>query len=261
MWIYQNQCPSQNTATSQSSALPKTLSAVQPMIDRTDISVGSSPDSVPPSREAAWLVLHKPLYKARRSGQATRSCLFLAGAYLFGTLLAGIFRAAVQSGELELMEQYIENWSQMFVLSEPEAVLKLFLGQYLSVVGTITALLALGLCAFGPVLIYLFTMLYGLGIGMMGLQLFLQMNWKNFAFYFLLAGLPAAAVAVCLCIFGALALEVSTRLQKTVFGRCASAQPVEVKGLLGEYLMFDLILLPICGIATALAYLANQISL
>lgn len=196
----------------------------------------------------------------RRAGQATRDCLFLAGAYLFGAALAGMAHALCETSELNLLSYYLNNWYHLFSVEGPGQVLSLFAVQYLTVVGAITALLVLGLCAFGPVLIYLFTMLYGLGIGLIGLQLFFQLSWGGFFGYLLLSGLPAAGVAACLCFFGASALQVSSRLQRAAFGRrdrLSSACGARL--LLGQYLTFDVILLPICGIATGLACLANSL--
>lgn len=196
----------------------------------------------------------------RRGGQATRDCLFLAGAYLFGAALAGVAHALCETSELDLLAYYLENWYSLFSVEGPGQVLTLFAVQYLTVVGAITGLLVLGLCAFGPVLIYLFTMLYGFGIGLIGLQMFFQMSWGGFLGYLLLSGLPAAGVAACLCFFGASALQVSSRLQRAAFGRrdrLGSACGARL--LLGQYLMFDVILLPICGIATGLACLANSL--
>lgn len=196
----------------------------------------------------------------RRGGQATRDCLFLAGAYLFGAALAGVTHALCETSELNLLAYYLDNWYHLFSVDGTGQVLTLFVVQYLTVVGAITALLVLGLCAFGPVLIYLFTMLYGFGIGLIGLQMFFQLSWGGFFGYLLLSGLPAAGVAVCLCFFGASALQVSSRLQRAAFGRrdrLGSACGARL--LLGQYLMFDVILLPICGIATGLACLANSL--
>ena len=261
MWVYQ-QSNLQNTApapeakltfSDENTKIPaprpaQKAEAVQPAQQKTPAAeqTGTAPLETPELTRSTL----------RRGGQATRDCLFLAGAYLFGAALAGVAHALCETSELNLLAYYLDNWYSLFSVEGPGQVLTLFAVQYLTVVGAITALLVLGLCAFGPVLIYLFTMLYGFGIGLIGLQLFFQLSWGGFLGYLLLSGLPAAGVAACLCFFGASALQVSSRLQRAAFGRrdrLGSACGARL--LLGQYLMFDVILLPICGIATGLACL------
>lgn len=268
MWVYQQSNPQGSAPapdtklkfSDEKSSVPH-VSATRP-VQKIQPSTSApkkapaKPQTETASPEAPELT-HSTL---RRGGQATRDCLFLAGAYLFGAALAGVAHALCETSELNLLTYYLNNWYHLFSVEGPGQVLTFFAVQYLTVVGAITALLVLGLCAFGPVLIYLFTMLYGFGIGLIGLQMFFQLSWGGFFGYLLLSGLPAAGVAACLCFFGASALQVSSRLQRAAFGhrdRLGSACGARL--LLGQYLMFDVILLPICGIATGLACLANSL--
>ena len=145
------------------------------------------------------------------------------------------------------------------MLDEPGAVWTLFGAEYLTVAGGATILLLLGLSAFGPVMIYLFAMLFGLGVGAVSLQLFLSAGWRSALFGLLFSGVPTAAAVVCLCLFGASALHVSGRLQRAAFGRQEASALTGARGLLAQYLMLDVLFLPICGVSTALACLAGQL--
>ncbi|MCI6194141.1 MAG: hypothetical protein MR651_03985, partial [Faecalibacterium sp.] len=46
----------------------------------------------------------------KRSLRADHSCILLAGAYLFGTFLAGVLSALCSAGELETLDYYLSCW-------------------------------------------------------------------------------------------------------------------------------------------------------
>lgn len=279
MWVYQEtiQKPTEETASEPalrfSGEAAPVAEAAGPLrlTDRPPRSP-QKPEGHTPPREAAAqprtgtgasrTELAVGRTEPRRRGQATRNCILLTGAYLFGTAMAGVLQALCETKELDMLAYYLDCWKGMFVLDSAGSVVSLFGAQYLSVVGAVTVLLLLGLSAFGPVLIFLFAMLYGAGVGLIGLQLFLQLSWKGFLAYMLVSGLPAAAVAVCLCFFGASALGVSGRLHTAAFGRGEAPRAAGgARLLLGQYLLFDVLLLPICGASTGLVYLVNRLPL
>lgn len=191
----------------------------------------------------------------RRAGQATRDCLLLAAAYLFGTALSGVMQSLCEARELDMLSYYLQSWGALFALRDARSAVALFSAQYFSAMGAVTLLLLFGLCAFGPVLIFLFTMLYGVGAGIVSLQLLLQHTLAQYAAYLVFWGVPAAAMAVCMCFFGSTALQVSVRLQHTAFGR-RQAVPIasSARLLLGQYFLIGILLLPVCGVAAALLY-------
>ncbi len=226
-----------------------------PRPPRTE-TVGVRPDqraspgpAAPEKHTADWGRQSAPAAVPRaRGGRLTRECAALACAYLFGSLLSGVFLSLCQASELETLSAYLGHWSSLFVLDEPGAVWELFGSEYLTVAGGATVLLLLGLSAFGPVMIYLFAMLFGLGVGIIGLQLFLYAGWKSAAAGLLLSGLPTAAAVTCLCLFGASALGVSGRLQRAAFSRRDPLAAAGARRLLGQYLMVNVLFLPICGV-------------
>lgn len=139
---------------------------------------------------------------------AARLCILL------GSMAAGVIEAMCAAQPLDWTAHYFQAWSKLFAATGPQATIDLFGIQYLTLVFAATVLLLLGFSALGPVLIFLFAMFYGLGSGMLTVQLFeLQRN----AGRLLVALLPAAVAADGLCIFGANALRVSGQIRACSF--------------------------------------------
>lgn len=248
MWVYQESAETRTPSLPPAAAAPAGQTSSRPAGEPFHKETVPSPL---PSREGTR--------RRVREGDLSRECAVLAASYLFGTLLSGVVLSLCRPGELAFLSVYLEHWAELFVLDEPGAVWTLFGAEYLTVAGGAAILLLLGLSAFGPVMIHLFAMLFGLGVGAVSLQLFLSAGWRTALFGMLFAGLPTAAAASCLCLFGASALHVSGRLQRTAFG--GQAQPVRTGAgsLVAQYLILNVLFLPICGVSTALACLAGQL--
>ena len=110
----------------------------------------------------------------------------------------------------------------------------------------------------GPVCIFLFTMLYGLGNGLLSAQLLAGADGKSIL-ALLLLGIPAACAAGCLCMFGAAALQVSGRIRAYSFRKTAGQACSGARELMGQYLLVIVVFLPLCGAATGVAYLSGKI--
>ena len=110
----------------------------------------------------------------------------------------------------------------------------------------------------GPVCIFMFTMLYGLGNGLLSAQLLAGADGKSIL-ALLLLGIPAACAAGCLCMFGAAALQVSGRIRAYSFRKTAGQACSGARELMGQYLLVIVVFLPLCGAATGLAYLGGKI--
>lgn len=249
MWVYQESSASALTATKDQnqSAAAQQQAPVAPS-NAKDHTAGDSSNQTARNRAE------------RRSRTIPKDCVFLAISYLFGALLSGVILALCRANELDTLSAYLANWSGLFMLDGPESVWNLFGAEYVTVAGGATILLLLGLSAFGPVLIHLFSMLFGLGIGIVQLQLFLEAGWKSALLALFLTGIPIAAAVTCLCLFGASALRVSGRLQNTAFGKKVYATGSGARRLVGQYLVLDVLFLPICGVSTALVCLIDQLS-
>lgn len=246
MWVYQQPA---NTEPKPLAALPAPAAPAKRAGERVPFQKG---ETASPARAS------KPVRTARGQ-EIPRACAALAAAYLFGTLLSGAALALCRAGEQAFFSAWLDSWASLFVLDGPRAVWTLFGAEYLTVALGAGLLLLAGLSAAGPVLIYLFAMLFGLGVGAAGLQLLLSAGWQSALPGLLLGGAPAAAAVTALCLFGASALAVSSRLQQAAFGRQAAPVPGTARALLVQYLALNLLFLPLCGVSTALACLAGQL--
>ena len=187
---------------------------------------------------------------ASRQISGQKNCWLLVCAFLLGSTAAGVIEAMCAAQPLDWTAHYFQAWSKLFAAAGPQATIDLFAA---------TFLLLLGFSALGPVLIFLFAMFYGLGSGMLTVQLFeLQRN----AGRLLVALLPAAVAADGLCIFGADALRVSGQIRACSFFTpdfCAGHERIRLNTLMRAYLLIIVLFLPLCGVSTALAAISSRL--
>ena len=257
MWVYQEPVSSKTLAVPQDAPAPADTARPDPapfvpFVKEKAEASSVSAQPAPVHRAALRRV------RGRRQDLA-RECAILAASYLFGALLSGVALALGSGDEQAFLSAYLDNWSSLFTLDEPGAVWTLFGAEYLTAAGSATLLLLLGLSAFGPVMIHLFAMLFGMGVGVVSLQLFLTSGWRHALLGLVLSGAPTAAAVAGLCLFGASALQVSGRLQRAAFGRQEHPSLAGARGLLAQYLVLNVLFLPVCGVSTALACLAGQL--
>ena len=229
MWVYQEQ---QNLpALSAGADAPE---PVEPgLVPECSAPVAETLPAEPIIEEAEA----KEKIPKRTLPHASRDCILLAGAYLFGTFLAGALSALCTAAE----------------------VVGLFRTEFLTTSGALVVLLLLGLSAIGSLPIFFFVMLYGTGAGMLSFQLLADLNWKALAAYCIASGVPTALAAGCLCLFGASALQVSGKIQRCSFGKVFHS--TGAWGLVGQFAQTLFLLLPICGAATGMLYLCGQMKL
>ena len=257
MWVYQEPVSSKTLAVPQAAPAPADAARPDPapFVPFVKEKAGASSVSAQPAPAR-----RADLRRARgRRQDLARECAILAASYLFGALLSGVALALGSGDEQAFLSAYLDNWSRLFTLDEPGAVWTLFGAEYLTAAGSATLLLLLGLSAFGPVMIHLFAMLFGMGVGVVSLQLFLTSGWRHALLGLVLSGAPTAAAVAGLCLFGASALQVSGRLQRAAFGRQEFPPLAGARGLLAQYLVLNVLFLPVCGVSTALACLAGQL--
>jgi hypothetical protein len=160
------------------------------------------------------------------------------------------------AGELETLDYYLGCWRTSFAAETAAQTMGLFRTELLTASGALTVLLLLGLSAIGSLPIFCFLILYGAGAGMLSFQLLTNLNWKALLVYSAASGLPTALAAGCLCLFGALALQVSGKIQRCSFG--TSLYSAGAWSLVGQFVRTLFLLLPICGAATGMLYLCGQ---
>ena len=186
MWVYQE------TKTNAAALVP-TLPE-----DTAGESLAEKEAMTPASKPLAEL----PPQKAprRKPFQASRDCILLAAAYLFGTLMAGVLQALCDAEEMETLAYYLDCWRGVFAASSAAQAVGLFGAELAVVLGAAAVFLLLGLSAVGPLPIFLFAMLYGTGSGLLSAQLLNSLGAKQLVLFLLTASLPTALAAGALSI-------------------------------------------------------------
>lgn len=198
--------------------------------------------------------------RALHPGKAARHPGLLAAAFLLGSSAAGVLQAVCDARQAELLRYYLEAWQGLFAPGSMQGTVQLFSMEYLALGLVVSLFLVLGLSALGPVMIFGSMMLYGLGSGLLMVQLCTAGGWKTMLSALLWTGLPAAAASGCLCFFGACALQVSSRIHAYSFRKHSGGQARPgVQALLGQYLLTMVVLLPLCGAAAGLSYLGSRL--
>lgn len=245
MWIYEQTKSEENF-----SLLPQTVG----------LPVQTAEPALPPvpAQAEGQLTQKEPCIPAKR--HATRDCWLLAAAFLLGCTAAGVLQAVCDARQAELLRYYLEAWQGLFTPSGMQGAVQLFGMEYLTLGLVVSLFLLLGLSALGPVMIFGNMMLYGLGSGLLMVQLCAAGGWKTVLLALLWTGLPAAAASGCLCFFGACALQVSSRIHAYSFRKHPGGQARPgVQALLGQYLLTMVVLLPLCGAAAGLSYLGSRL--
>lgn len=253
MWVYQKPESSEPLEPLSASSVPDSAPF------KTNVTLPEPNEPLPAEvlSQAVQAAVPKPMETPRkRSLRADHSCILLAGAYLFGTFLAGVLSALCSAGELETLNYYLSCWRTSFAAETAAQAMSLFRTELLTASGALTVLLLLGLSAIGSLPIFCFLILYGAGAGMLSFQLLTNLNWKALLVYSAASGLPTALAAGCLCLFGALALQVSGKIQRCSFG--TSLYSAGAWSLVGQFVRTLFLLLPICGAATGMLYLCGQ---
>ena len=251
MWIYEQEKPKETL-----SLLPQTVSLP---VQKAEPALPTVPSTAPePPTPVQQLPSKEPCIPAKR--HATRDCWLLAAAFLLGSSAAGVLQAVCDVQQTELLRYYLEAWQGLFAPGSMQGAVQLFGMEYLALGLVVSLFLALGLSALGPVMIFGSMMLYGLGSGLLMVQLYAAGGWKTILPALLWTGLPAAAASGCLCFFGACALQVSSRIHAYSFRKHLGGQARPgVQALLGQYLLTMVILLPLCGAAAGLSYLGSRL--
>lgn len=249
MWIYEQTGPE--------NALPELP------VEGAPVSVPAVPETSETGIVAAPTEkIVEPPIRARRTGafsRATRDCWFLAAAFLLGSMAAGILRAVCDSRQTALLGYYLDTWCSLFTAGDPQNAVRLFGAEYIALGVIVSLFLLLGLSALGPLLIFACMMLYGLGNGLLFVQLADTGGWRALLAALLWTGIPTAAATGCLCLFGAFAVQVSGRIRAYSFwNRSAGQARPGVQALLGQYLLTMVLLLPLCGAAAGLSYLGGR---
>lgn len=250
MWVYQE---TKTNAAALVPTLPEDTAGESLAEKETITPVSGRLAEMPPQKETP----------RRKPFQASLDCILLAAAYLFGTLMAGVLQALCDAEEMETLAYYLDCWRGVFAASSTAQAVGLFGTELAVILGAAAVFLLLGLSAVGPLPIFLFAMLYGTGSGLLSAQLLDGLGAKQLILFLLTASLPTALAAGALCLFGASALQVSSRIHAFSFGRGGkgngSLHPAGARLLVGQFALLAVCICPLCGAATGLVCLANRL--
>ena len=155
MWIYEQTKPEEAL-----SLLPQTVSLP---VQKAEPTLPTVPETV------EKLPQKEPCIPSKR--HATRDCWLLAAAFLLGRTAAGVLQAVCDARQAELLQYYLEAWQRLFAPGSLQGTVQLFGMEYLALGLVVSLFLVLGLSALGPVMIFGSMMLYGLGSGLLMVQL------------------------------------------------------------------------------------------
>ena len=259
MWVYQK-----TPETAAAKALPEAIMPTAQEEQLKQKNGGVLPETSQEERQSIPAAFSErygntPEKAAVRRSKLSRETILLAAAYLLGTFLAGVAAARCVAGDAETLSYYLNCWQSLFSVQDAAGAVRLFRTEFLTVAGALTAVLFLGLSALGPLPIFLFTMLYGTGSGLLSSRLLVDLNPRTAFVLLCVCGIPASLAAGTLCTFGASALQVSGRLCSAAFGR--GGQAPSTGALLGQFARMLFLLLPLCGAAVGMLYLAGQAKL
>ena len=254
MWIYQ-QPDHALLASSEGVAVP---------IAEASASVPEEPaqpvQKAPEQALDAVVLARKPGIQTVHSKASQRlktTYCMLISAFLLGSIASGCLCAFCSARQAEFLQIYLQCWNAIFAASGPNAAAKLFSTEYFTLAGAATILLLLGFSAFGPVLVFLFYMFYGLGSGTLLVQFFANCKAEQLP-ALIAAEAPAAAAVLCLCSLGVSALRVSGHIHAYSLGAAGQAR-CGAGALAKKYLLTLVLLVPLCGLAAAFACIGSQI--
>lgn len=249
MWVYQEAAQVPIPAEDTVPALP--VADETPMVS-TEAEPLKETFAIPVVQDAP------PVPKRqKKSFHASRDCILLAAAYLFGTFLSGVLSALCSTGETETLGAYLGYWRELFSVGSTAEIAGLFRTEFLTASGALLVLLLLGLSALGALPIFCFMMLYGAGTGLLSFQLLADLKLRALLAYAMASGIPNALAAGCFCVFGAAALQISEKIRAASFGRTGVSAGAET--LVGQFVRALFLLLPLCGAATGMLYLCSQL--
>ena len=148
MWVYQQ--------TGTPAHLPEAALLPQPQ------------KTLPPERSAPEVP--SPLQR-HHTETRQKTYWLLVCAFLIGSGSAGVLLAFCEKQQPDWLQYYLQSWRGLFAAADAHTAASLFGMEYLTLAAAATLLFLMGFSALGPVLIFLFTMFYGLGNGTLFVQL------------------------------------------------------------------------------------------
>lgn len=246
MWVYQ-----------QIGSLPE---AAQPCSADETALLPQPQETLQTERSAPDTASPLPPWQKRSTKERQKTCWLLVCAFLLGSGAAGVLLACCETQQPDWLQYYLQSWRGLFAAADAHAAASLFGTEYLTLAAAATLLFLLGFSALGPVLIFLFTMFYGLGSGTLFVQLFSGAALQKETWLLLLAFLPAAAASAGLCTLGTDSLRVSSQIRVCSFFTAGPEREiVRPHGFIRQYLLTLTLFVPLCGISAAFASISSRL--
>lgn len=173
-----------------------------------------------------------------------------AFSYFIGVSASGALFSLCSTEQKQILLHYGESWYTYF-LGEP---LHLFSTLFLSAALLLTLLLLVGFCTFGKVLSRILLFLYGIGSGMLCLQMLLLYGWRGWLFYGMVPGLYAAVLALFMSRLSSFSAQLSTMLCKFLNKKeNPPVYGVTAKALVEKYLVLCSVQIVCCSFFACVA--------
>lgn len=250
MWIYQpNQTPLPQNNVVQPKQSPVPDFSIS---DAADDIKEKSTSKMPEIRRSQNVPYKETIENlpVKRVAHGTHSISAKVLLFLAGMGASGIFLRLCKKSQRQMILRCGENWLDIF--SNPP--IQLFSTLFLTAVLLLTVLCMLGFCTFGKLFSKLILFLYGVGIGVLCLQLFTMHGWRGWLFFTVLPGLYATILAFLLCRLSDAGGRVSTQLLNSLQKkenppvRCGNG-----KALVDQYLVFCSMQIVCCGLVSTAA--------
>ena len=137
MWVYQKPKSSEPLEPLSAPSVPDSA----PLKTNVTLPEPNEPFPAEAPSQAVPAVPEPMETPRKRSLRADHSCILLAGAYLFGTFLAGVLSALCSAGELETLDYYLSCWRTSFAAETAAQAMGLFRTELLTASGALTVLL------------------------------------------------------------------------------------------------------------------------
>lgn len=250
MWIYQ---PNQTISTQNDAPQPQQ----SPVLDFSisDTADDAKKQSVPKmarirhngNSQCKEVIENLPVKRLAHGAHSISSRILL---FLAGMGSSGIFLRLCKKSQRQIILRCGENWLDVF----SNTPIQLFSTLFLTAVLLLTILFMLGFCTFGKLFSKAVLFLYGVGIGVLCLQLFMMHGWHGWLFFAAVPGLYAIILACLLCRLSDAGGRVSAQLLNSLQKK--EDPPVRRgngKALMDQYLVFCSMQIVCCGLVSAAA--------
>lgn len=248
MWIYQPNptTPTQNNTLQPQQGCVPIFSTVGISDDAKEQDVLKTPQ-IRRNEKCKEIIENLPIKRATQGLHSVSVWILL---FLAGMGTSGIFLRLCKKSQRQMILRGGQSWLDVF----SNTPIQLFSTLFLTAALLLTILFMLGFCTFGKLFSKVVLFFYGVGIGVLCLQLFMMHGWRGWVFFAVIPGCYAVILACLLCRLsdagGRVSAQLLNSLQKT------ENPPVRRgngKALMDQYLVACSMQIVCCGVISAAA--------